>query len=731
MPLRRGCLVLAFVALLVSFLPEAARAQTLDQYGGYLNLPAPGGATGSFRVEKIGARWVFVTPSGNALWMAGVFTIDGSGSVPDQGINYDQVVSTKYPQDQYGNYKPAWANQALKRISSWGFNTVAEYASGYVYPFGRPAGALLMPMANGMRPSWYGLMNSGGYAPGPFKALEDCVDTAVYTGWISDGPPDVFDPNFDAYVNGQLKATAADPFWSGLLTSPWMIGMAVDDADQLQGFGPGLEILAPDGVITVHIGWLALAVSPTKNSSSKYGVTYTDSTVFTKKALHDFLVSKYGTIDVLNAAWGSTYTTFDSAGGWKTGTGLMDENGRHTAWLGNSDGTLRNAAPAVVADLDAFLYQYAVQYFSVTSARFRQYAPNRLVFGPSVLNGHGGLTRGPVLRAAGQYLDVIQASVTSQQMLDLTVQYVGDKPIVTWEGYPANSDSALWRYGNPGFGSPTQGDRGTWYANRINFLLNTKTSTAGVFSIAGFKLWAWSDSWGEKTNWGLVSFRDNAYNGKEAVIAPGSDPWGYSTGGEEHNYGDFIGSVVTANQRIFSTITAGVSLPSVPPPLPPSPLTVSLTSPTAGATVQGTVLVTAAASAAATRIDLLLDGSIIGSFSGTAASYSWNSTTVGNGSHQWLAQVYDASSTRVDSSPVTVVVSNVVLLPPPPPATPAPPAPALTVVLTSPTAGSVQGVVTVTATASAAAVRIELLFDGIRLGSFTGTSASMMWNTAM
>ena len=45
----------------------------------------------------------------------------------------------------------------------------------------------------------------------------------------------------------------------------------------------------------------------------------------------------------------------------------------------------------------------------------------------------------------------------------------------------------------------------------------------------------------EKKNWGLVSLMDNAYDGVEAGMAQGIDAWGYPTGGEENNYGDFIG----------------------------------------------------------------------------------------------------------------------------------------------------------------------------------------------
>src|SRR2546423_3401812 len=77
---------------------------------------------------------------------------------------------------------------------------------------------------------------------------------------------------------------------------------------------------------------------------------------------------------------------------------------------------------------------------------------------------------------------------------------------------------------------------------------NGKVSSTGIQPVIGTKVWAWADSWGEKANWGLVSFSDNAYDGKEALVGGSVDPWGYKTGAEEKNFGSFIGVVKTTNQ---------------------------------------------------------------------------------------------------------------------------------------------------------------------------------------
>ena len=56
-----------------------------------------------------------------------------------------------------------------------------------------------------------------------------------------------------------------------------------------------------------------------------------------------FLEKKYGTIAALNQAWGTGnfYTSFCDDGGFGTGTGVLDEDGRHVAWFGNDYFTTR------------------------------------------------------------------------------------------------------------------------------------------------------------------------------------------------------------------------------------------------------------------------------------------------------------------------------------------------------------------------------------------------------
>ncbi len=85
---------------------------------------------------------------------------------------------------------------------------------------------------------------------------------------------------------------------------------------------------------------------------------------------------------------------------------------------------------------------------------------------------------------------------------------------------------------------------------------------------------------------------------------------------------------------------------------------VSLTSPGSGAIVAGTVTVTASSSdnVGVTKVEQYVDGAL----KATATSYSWNTSTVSNGSHTLSAKAYDAAGNTKSSSPVTVTVSNAV-----------------------------------------------------------------------
>jgi hypothetical protein len=156
------------------------------------------------------------------------------------------------------------------------------------------------------------------------------------------------------------------------------------------------------------------------------------------------------------------------------------------------------------------------------------------------------------------------------------VKYAGKVPLVSWTGMVANPDSAMSASPNPTDytpGLPTQEERGRVYLEYVRRDFEA-TTLAGTKQIVGTKLWAWSDSRGEGRNWGVITFLDNACDGKEAVTSRGTDPWGYETGGEKKDYGDFLSTVRQAHSGIVRSLCdeAAKAGPPDAAPLPPDGL---------------------------------------------------------------------------------------------------------------------------------------------------------------
>ena len=458
----------------------------LDRFGGLRRAVAP--RRRFFRVVRLGARWIFLTPRGDPFWLLGVFNVQP----PDRRFGAAGVPNAA-----------AWGIATARQLRAWGFNTAAEYSSPWVEPVSRYGARNHhdpLPFVDLLRPEWYSLANRHHYAPGPVKNLVAGLD-AEYHNYRGDPLPDVFDPNFAIYANRQAEAETSP----ALAASPWLIGTAIGDTDSLWGFGPGGALPThPAGKSSSNIGWIALCTNFRQTGNAALGVRYRNSRVFTKYALARWLRHRYGTIQALDRAWHAAYTSFGDNGGYGRGTGLLDEDGRDP-WVGRDDVNLATAKPAVRADLNAFLRKFADRYFAVTAAAVRRFRPGHLVFGPATLNGWHGLTRPQILAAAAQYDDVVQASFGSAQVYRRTLRAAPNRPFVTWMGFTANANSELAAYARPGAGGfPTQAARGAAYAAQLRRDFDRP-------HVAGAKLWDWADSWGEKANWGLVSLVGRPY----------------------------------------------------------------------------------------------------------------------------------------------------------------------------------------------------------------------------
>ncbi len=153
-----------------------------------------------------------------------------------------------------------------------------------------------------------------------------------------------------------------------------------------------------------------------------------------------------------------------------------------------------------------------------------------------------------------------------------------------------------------------------------------------------------------------------------------------------------------------------------------TPPTISMTAPAAG-NVSGVINVSANASdnIGVVGVQFLLNGASLGAEVTTAPyTYSWNTTSVANGSYTLTARARDAAGNTTTSTGVVVNVNNV-------PDTEAP-----AVNITAPATGTVTATINVTANATdnVAVAGVQFLLNGVNLGAEDlSVPYSVSWNT--
>jgi hypothetical protein len=587
---RYGCLISVLTVVLAAAL-SPCDAQPLDSYGGTAAVRCPSGPKPHFYAEKIGNRWWLCDPTGNGYLLKGVYDI-----VPNNNSTQTIFIQGKYA-GPLPNWEANWALQQVHRLQRWGFNSVAEYSIAELTPAAtdRAWGTsddtipVKMPFSIIERMSHAAFQNTSGCGiSSPVKDIMNGVGS-LFTGYRYNFG-DYFDPSFSTCVANVL----ANDTW-GLQRAlkskynNYLLYLTIDESDQTGMLDQGPDFSSIGGTAQVgsgpnpsaHASWITLVSSFAQTSNRNQGVSYPDTTVYTKQELSKWLAARYSNnIAALNIAWGSHYTTFGSSRGWGVGSGILDENGSCPAkgsgdcWVGDPYTLGRSTAfpvaetAAMQSDMSAFYVHYLDQYFSVLTTRFRKAAPGILL--QMQLGGWGAPPRREVLREAGKFLDLPILSLVppwpcancadTQARLDFTAQNSGDHPWINWAGFWAQSDSteSASASSNPSYYS-TQAARGTGYQAMVNAFFNAKDSMTGTYHVVGFDWWGMYDMDSQKANWGLLTPHDNPYDGESATIygiggKSGNDQWGYPTGGEAANYGNFIDYVVKANGRVYDSL---------------------------------------------------------------------------------------------------------------------------------------------------------------------------------
>lgn len=333
-------------------------------------------------------------------------------------------------------------------------------------------------------------------------------------------------------------------------------------------------------------------------------------------------------------AMGAAITASYIIGGWHAGGhGLMDESGTN-AWIGTNKYCIEgadsnyptyfactgaggvflpvpNANATLGADIDNWVPQFVAKNLQILHDDLRAAGSNILFFGLDSLGGWGLPQSSQVLKGTGQCIgsgghpcsDVMETQFywfmpannnqgqggynspgPSPQLASsyqYVTRYLGDMAIASViSSPPAFADSSESCNGGPGgliLEQPNQATRGNMYYNTVNYLLTTNGFN-GDKQLVAFNQWAWQDFQNE--NWGLVSLRDNAYDGVEAVSARVSCDANYIVvggamcGGESANYGDAIGaSLANGGTKIYGAnqLWLAIGTPLTPGATAPAP----------------------------------------------------------------------------------------------------------------------------------------------------------------
>jgi hypothetical protein len=563
---------------LVGFIlrPQICAAQQFDRYGGLtsVNCTAP---AARFYTQKLGDRWWLCDPAGHGFFMKGVAYV--MPNVDNQQIALNPI---KYATGPTSVWELNWSLEQINRLRSWGFDTIADDSYAGLTPnavdprWGTsdntiPA-ASRMPYTVINDTTRYILQNSSGCGtPSPIKDLINGVGSA-YTGYHYNYA-DYFDPHFPSCVANIVKTSGIHDAATGV-HGDYLLYITIDESDQTGGLlsstGQDFSSLPAGCNGSGHPSWIVLATAPTQSSDASWNATYKDPVVYTKQAMSIWLVNRYhNDIRALDSAWGARYSTFGGNGGWGKGRGLLDEDGTcpsrqwtDRCWVGDQY-TLAGETPTMRADMGAFYSYYLDRYLSV----MRDAWHNRIYGAAGVLlqmqlGGWSTPPRKEALIEGARYLDLPQlASIPpppwacphsqcadAQRRVDFVGRYLGDHPWINWIGVDANPDSAESAYAS-GTDSPfsSQAARGAAYAGMMAIQLNTRIMATRTYPIVGFYWWSAFDMDSEKLNWGLMTPRDNPYDGRSARVAGIKDQWGYPTGGEERNYGDLISSIKASN----------------------------------------------------------------------------------------------------------------------------------------------------------------------------------------
>ncbi len=212
----------------------SGEAFNYSKYGGYKQKRVK--ATGYFRTEMVDGKWWFVDPEGYLFLSVGLdcVSIGNVGGIRDydQRPNMYKELPPQELVDKYGQDKARYSHMqfgvwnlirrygeedftekskelAIKRLTKWGFNTIANWSSEEIYNMNQKAFII------------------------PFRGLGDIIPELM-------GMCDVYEPNYKAsmrkYISGLVQPK-----------NPWLIGYFIGNEPAWLGEEVRLSNLILDG----------------------------------------------------------------------------------------------------------------------------------------------------------------------------------------------------------------------------------------------------------------------------------------------------------------------------------------------------------------------------------------------------------------------------------------------------------------------------------------------------
>jgi len=369
-----------------------------DAYGGWAKGPQLK-ATGFFRTQKLDGRWWLVDPAGRLFWSHGVDGVrSSSGTTPlTDRRNYFESLPTEGPLTQFYG-KQTWApvgyyKDKPKPLETYNFtasNLYRKYGEGWREEFAKSAVARLKSWRMNTIGNWSDegicLMRKTPYVKAVNNSGPFIKGSSGYWGQF----PDPFAPEFRA---GLAKAFAAETGKSA--GDPMCVGYFVDNelswGNDAQALGAG-----------------ALA-SPEEQPA--------------KQELLKDLKAKYGSVAALNAAWGSSYASWEA--------------------LAKSQ-ELPADRKRLSADIAAFTGRIAEAYFKTCREELKKVAPDNMYLGCRFMH----LNTDAVISAqAAKYCDVVSFNLYRRDISDMALPGKEDKPVIVGEFHFGALDRGMFHPG--------------------------------------------------------------------------------------------------------------------------------------------------------------------------------------------------------------------------------------------------------------------------------------------